>query len=57
MDKNLYYSYRGLIKKNKKKPSETSVKIAKYAMIGAWAIPTSELIKAIKEIIKMLLAR
>lgn len=44
-----------MAKKNKKKNDETSVKIAKYAMIGAWSMPVAELIKAIKEIIKALL--
>ncbi len=44
-----------MAKKNKKKNLEASVKIAKYAMLGAWAVPTAELIKAIKEIIKILL--
>lgn len=46
-----------MAKKNKKKNPDTSVKIAKYAMIGAWAVPTAELIKAIKEIIKILLRK
>ena len=49
------YVVRCLAKKNRKKNLETSEKIAKYAMLGAWAVPATELIKAIKEIIKILL--
>ena len=44
-----------MAKKNKKKNLETSEKIARYTMLGAWAVPAGELIKAIKEIIKILL--
>lgn len=44
-----------MAKKNKKKNPETSEKIAKYAMIGAWAVPATELIKAIDDVIKILL--
>ncbi|MSE06161.1 hypothetical protein GKC34_10315 [Lactobacillus salivarius] len=29
--------------------------MARYTMLGAWAVPAAELIKAIKEIIKILL--
>ncbi len=40
-------------KGKKKKPTrdETSEKIAKYAMIGAWSYPTYELIKQLGRIV------
>lgn len=43
----------GMAKKaKKKKPNDYRVEIAKYTAIGAWALPTLELIKLIKQIIK-----
>ncbi|GET11604.1 hypothetical protein SN811_01040 [Ligilactobacillus agilis] len=42
-------------RKKKNNSNDSNITVAKYAMIGAWAIPVAELIKAIKEIIKAIL--